>query len=300
MSKTILVVGATGNYGQPVTWQLSKDGYDVRVFTRKRKKALEKFGEAFPIFEGDIENVDSLRPAIEGCYGVHINIRGWWHVRSHDRIEHLGTANVVRLAKEAGVQRLTYLSDIHAREEYSFLPHLKAKVDAEKVIRESGIPFAIFACSFFMENAHHLEKRKTILAPVVRRPYHYVAAADYSGMVSKVFDLPQAPNRRFDVYGPEAILANEASRRFCQIVRPDTKIIPIPLWAATLYMHLIKHVNRQYSVKVIRFYRKHGEPGDAGKADYGPLPRPATLHRDWCEAQRGKPLVTPLSVSVRS
>ena len=299
MSKTILVVGATGNYGQPVAWQLSKDGYDVRVFTRKREKALEKFGEAFPVFEGNVEDPDSLRPAIEGCYGVHVNIRGWWHVRSHDRVEHLGTANVVRLAKEAGVQRLTFLSDIHAREEYSFLPHLKAKVDAEKVIRESGIPFAIFACSFFMENAHHLEKRKTLLAPVVRRPYHYVAAADYAAMVSKAFALPQAPNRRFDVYGPEAILANEASRRFLEIVRPDTKIIPIPLWAATLYMHLTKQVNRQYSTKVIGFYRKHGEPGDARQADYGALPRPSTTHREWCEAQRGKPLVTPRSVSAK-
>src|SRR5262245_64252367 len=116
MSKSILVVGATGNYGQFVVHALSKAGFDVRVFTRKREKAIKFFGEAFPIFEGNIEDDESVRKALAGCWGVHINMRGWWKDHSHDRLEHRGTANVVRLAKEAGVQRLTTLSDVHACE----------------------------------------------------------------------------------------------------------------------------------------------------------------------------------------
>jgi uncharacterized protein YbjT (DUF2867 family) len=287
MPKSILVVGARGNYGQPVVRRLKEDGFDVRVFTRSREKSLKTFGEEFPIFEGNIENDESLRQALKGCYGVHINMRGWWHDRSHDRLEHRGTANVVRLAKEAGVERLTYLSDIHAREELSFLPHLKAKVDAEKAIRASGIPFAIFACSFFMENAHHLEKGDRIRVPVLKQPYHYVAAADYCAMVSKAFQTPEAPNRRFDVYGPEAIPAHEATRSFCAIVRPATRILPVPLWAAKIYMHLVGHKNRQYSMKVVRMYKKYGEPGDPGQADHS-LGRPTTTHLQWCEAQRPK------------
>jgi uncharacterized protein YbjT (DUF2867 family) len=285
MPKSILVIGATGNYGQPVAWRLSNDGFDVRVFTRRREKALQKFGEAFPIFEGSIEDEAPLRQALEGCYGVHINLRGWWKDRSHDRLEHQGTANVVRLAKEAGVERLTYLSNIHALEEYAFLPHLKAKIDAERVIRASGIPFAVFACSFFMENVHHLEKGDRIRVPVLKRPYHYVAADDYSAMVSQAFQVPVAPNRRFDVYGPEAIPADQASREFCAIVRPKTKIIPVPLWATTLYMHLTGHKNRQYAMSVVKMYRKYGEPGDPSKADFS-LGRPTTTFRQWCEAQR--------------
>jgi|tagenome__1003787_1003787.scaffolds.fasta_scaffold20848298_2 uncharacterized protein YbjT (DUF2867 family) len=285
MSKSILVVGATGNYGQPVVWQLSKDGFDVRVFTRKREKALQKFGEAFPIFEGNIEDDASLRQALKGCYGVHVNMRGWWKDQSHDRLEHRGTANVVRLAKEAGVERLTYLSDVYARPEYSFLPHLKAKVDAEKAIRESGIPFAVFACSFFMENVHHLEKGDHIRVPVLKQPFHYVAAADYCALVSQAYQVPEAPNRRFDVYGPEAIPADRATRDFCAMVRPKTKITPVPVWAATLYMYLTGHKNRQYSMKVVKMYRKYGEPADPGTAGHS-LGRPTTTFRQWCEAQR--------------
>ncbi len=285
MSKSILVVGATGNYGQPVAWQLSQDGFDVRVFTRKREMALEKFGEAFPIFEGNVEDDESLRKALEGCWGVHINMRGWWKHNSHDRLEHRGTVNVIRLAKEAGVERLTYLSCIHAREEFSFLPHLKAKIDAEKAIRASGIPFAVFACSFFMENVHHLEKGDRVRTPSLKRTFHYVAAADYCAMVSKAFQLPDAPNKRFDVYGPEAISTDQATRDFCAIVRPKTRVTSIPLWISTLYHYLIRHKNRQYAAKILRMYTKYGEPGDPAQADFS-LGRPTTRFRDWCEAQR--------------
>ncbi len=285
MSKSILVIGARGNYGQPAAWRLSQDGFDVRVFTRNREKSIRTFGEAFPIFEGNIEDDASLRTALEGCYGVHINMRGWWKDNSHDRLEHRGTANVARLAKEAGVERLTYLSDVHAQGEYSCLPHLKAKIDAERAIRESGIPFAIFACSFFMENVHHLEKGDRIRVPVLKRSYHYVAAADYCAMLSQAFQVPEAPNRRFDVYGPEAIPADQATRDFCAIARPNTKVVSVPLWAATLYMYLTGHKNRQYSMKVVKTYRKYGEPGDPGKADHS-LGRPGITFRQWCEAQR--------------
>jgi len=285
MKNRILVIGATGNYGQFVTRRLGEDGFDVRVFTRSREKALEKFGETFPIFEGNLEDDASLRHALKDCYGVHINMRGWWKHQSHDRLEHRGTANVVRLAKEAGVERVTYLSAIHAREEYSYLPHLKAKLDAEKAIRASGIPFAIFACSFFMEGTHHLEKGDRIHVPVLKRPFHYVAAADYSAMVSKAYQLPEAPNKRFDVYGPEAIPADQVSRDFCAIVRPKTKVVPVPLWVSTLYMYLTGHKNRQYASKVVRMYKKFGEPGDPSQADHS-LGRPTTTFRQWCEAQR--------------
>jgi uncharacterized protein YbjT (DUF2867 family) len=263
---------------------LSQDGFEVRVFTRKREKALQKFGEAFPIFEGNVDDDASLGKALEGCYGVHISLRGWWKDRSHD-IDRRGAVNVIRLGKEAGIERLTYLSNIHALEEYSSLPHLKAKVEAEKAIRASGIPYAIFACSFFMENVHHLEGGDRMRIPALTQPYHYVAAADYCAMVSKAFQLPEAPNKRFDVYGPEAIPADQVSRDFCAILRPGTKVVTIPLWASTLYMYLIGHKNRQYMMRVTRIHQKHGEPGDPSQADHS-LGRATTTFRQWCEAQR--------------
>src|SRR6266545_2953764 len=256
MSKTILVVGATGNYGQPVCRQLKEDGFDVRVYTRKRAKAVEKFGDGFPIYEGTIEEDASLRKALEGCHGVHINLRGWWKQRSHDRVEHRGTANIVRLAREAGVERVTYITNLHARAEYaSRFPHLKAKWDAEQAIRASGVPFTIFACAFFMENLHHLGEGSSIRFTRLDRSYHYVAAEDYARILAKAYQTPEAANKRFDLYGPESIHADEAMRLYCSIVRPEAKLTAVPRWLSAIYVHLTRNVNFQYTMRVLKLHQ---------------------------------------------
>ncbi len=292
MPKTVLVVGATGNHGPIVARQLSDDGFDVRVFTRRREKAAGKFGDRFPIFQGDIFDDATLQPALAGCWGVHINLRGWWKDRSHDRIEHQGTAKLVRAAREAGVDRLTYLSCLHARPEYAAaLPSLKAKLDAEAAVRAGGVPYAIFAPSFFMENAYHLQPGKRLFVPEIPgRKFHYVAGADYARAVSRVYQMPQAPNRRFELYGPEPITQADVVRRYCARVRPETRIHLVPVWIADLYVHLIRHKNRQYAMKALRFYMRVGEPGSPEAADRS-LGTPETTYQSWCEAQRAAPAV---------
>ncbi|HEY7215696.1 MAG TPA: NmrA family NAD(P)-binding protein [Thermoanaerobaculia bacterium] len=292
MPKTILVVGATGNHGPVVARRLSDDGFDVRVLTRRREKALGKLGDRFPIFQGDIFDDGALQAALAGCWGVHVNLRGWWKDKSHDRIEHRGTANVVRAAKEAGVERLTYLSCLHARPEYAAeLPSLKAKVDAEAAVRAGGIPYAIFAPSFFMENTYHLQPGKRLFVPEIPgRKFHYIAGDDYARLVSKVFQMPEAPNRRFELYGPEAITQEEAVRRYCAQVRPETRIHFIPVWVGDLYCRLIRHKNRQYAMRVVRFYKRVGEPGGPETADRS-LGTPGTTYQSWCEAQHTVPAV---------
>jgi uncharacterized protein YbjT (DUF2867 family) len=287
MNQTILVVGATGNYAQPVCRQLSQDGFTVRVLTRKREKATRIFGDRFSIFVGDVEDPASLEKAIEGCWGVHVSLRGWFKHQSHDRVEHLGTVNVLRAAQAAGVERLAYLSCLFARPGYSDLPHLKAKVDAEAAIRAGGIPFGIFAPSFFMENMHHLKGGRRIFVPALpERTFHYLAADDYVQQVSRFFRLPEAPNRRFDLYGPDALTQRDATLQFCARARPGTGVYFVPIWLSDLYQRLIGHKNRQYSMKILRLYRQSGEPTETpDRAADDLLGRPATTYRDWCEAQ---------------
>ena len=286
MPQTVLVVGATGNHGQPVAWQLHRDGFDVRVFTRNRAKAEKIFGDAVSIFEGKINDDDSLRPALAGCYGVHINLRVLMkHGQTDDEVVHQGTVNILRLAKEAGVQRTTFLSFLFAIPELSSHPHIKAKLDAEAAVRASGIPYAIFAPSFFMENARHMAKGKRLFLGEAHHPFRYVCAEDYARMVSRAYQLPQAPNKRFEIYGPELIPGNDAVRTYCAIVQPGTRVHFFPHWLAALYLKLAGTPMLQHGLKMARIYRRMGEPGDPSQADTS-LGRATTTHREWCEAER--------------
>jgi uncharacterized protein YbjT (DUF2867 family) len=286
MTKPVLVVGATGNHGQPVARQLRQDGFDVRVFTRNRAKAEKIFGETFPIFEGKINDDDSLRAALAGCYGVHINLRVLMkHGQSDDEVVHQGTVNILKLAREANVQRVTFLSFLFATPELASFPHIKAKLDAEAAIRASGIPYAIFAPSFFMENARHLAKGKRIFDVKAPYPYRHVCAADYARMVSRAYQLPQAPNKRFEIYGPEPIPGDEAVRRYCAIVRPETRVYFFPHWFATLYLKLAGSPMLQRGMKMAKVYQRMGEPGNPSEADTS-LGRATTTFQEWCESER--------------
>ena len=142
--KRVLVIGATGMLGQPVAQQLQKDGFQVRILSRNIQRSQSIFGDNFEFVEGDVE-----RPAT--IAKVHINLKAGPTPESYDQVEHKGTATVARLAKELGVERLTYLSGATTSKENTWFYVAKAKYDAENAIRESGVGYTIFRASWFME-----------------------------------------------------------------------------------------------------------------------------------------------------
>ena len=108
--KRVLVIGATGMLGQPVAQQLQKGGFQVRILSRNIQRSQSIFGDNFEFVEGDVERPATIAKALENCDGVHINLKAGPTPESYDQVEHKGTATVARLAKELGVERLTYLS----------------------------------------------------------------------------------------------------------------------------------------------------------------------------------------------
>ena len=84
----ILIVGATGMLGEPVARQLQADGHTVRLLSRNVAKAQTKFGEWFEVVYGDVAQPETIRKALAGCDGVHMNLAGGPTPEDYDRIEH--------------------------------------------------------------------------------------------------------------------------------------------------------------------------------------------------------------------
>jgi uncharacterized protein YbjT (DUF2867 family) len=76
MQKTILVVGATGMLGEPVARRLKEDGFSVRIMARDIDKAREPFDESFEIVKGEVMDAGRMESALDGCFGVHVNLSG--------------------------------------------------------------------------------------------------------------------------------------------------------------------------------------------------------------------------------
>lgn len=286
MKQIILVVGATGMLGEPVARQLEKDGYAVRVLARNPEKAKAKIGDSFEFVMGDVEVPSSLEKAFEGCFGVHINLRGGPKAEDFDRIEHRGTVNVAEVSAKMGVQRITYLSGAAVFEENSWFPSAKAKLQAESAIRKSGVPYSIFCATHFMESLS-LAIRGKRASVIGKQPHslHWLAASDYAKMVSKSFQLPEASNKRFFVYGPEAVTMTEALKKYCSIVHPDVKVSSVPIWFLSLIGKVSFNAESQFIAELMKFFEKVGEGGDPTEANRL-LGTPTTTLEQWCDRQR--------------
>lgn len=285
MSNTVLVIGATGMLGRPVAEQLQKDGYTVRVLTRNAEKAKIKLGNRFEFFEGDIEDTPSLEKALSGCFGAHINLRGGPRAEDFDRVEHKGTANIVKASVKKNLKRLTYLSGAAVFEENAWFPSIKAKLQAETEIRKSGIPYTIFCATHFMESLPLYIKngRASVIGKQPHR-LHWLAAEDYAKMVSKSFKLSGATNKRFFIYGPEALTMKEALEKYCSIVRPGIKISSVPIWTISLIGKLSFNPEMRFIAQLMNFFEKTGEGGNPTEAN-NLLGAPQTTLEKWCESQ---------------
>jgi len=139
---TILVTGATGNVGRNVVEQLVGRGAQVRALVRDPAKA--DFPAAVEVAQGDLLDVDSLRAAMSGVSTLFL-LNG---VVADEFTQAVIALNV---ARAAGIERIVYLSVIHA-DVYVNVPHFAGKFGVERMIDAMGLPATILRPAYFMDN----------------------------------------------------------------------------------------------------------------------------------------------------
>jgi uncharacterized protein YbjT (DUF2867 family) len=139
---TILVTGATGTIGRQVIEQLVKRGANVRALVRDLAKA--DFPAGVTAVQGDLMDPDSLRSAFDGVSTLFLLNA----VVPDEFTQALITLNI---AKEAGVERLVYLSVIHS-DRFVNVPHFAGKFGVERMIEQMGFSATILRPAYFMNN----------------------------------------------------------------------------------------------------------------------------------------------------
>lgn len=139
---TILVTGATGRVGRHVVQQLVKRSADVRVLSRDPAKA--DFPSDVKVAKGDLLDIDSLRAAFNGVNTLFLLNA----VTGDEFTQALITLNI---ARESGVDRVVYLSVIHA-DRFVNVPHFAVKSGAERMIEQMGFGATILRPSYFIDN----------------------------------------------------------------------------------------------------------------------------------------------------
>ena len=139
---TILVTGATGRVGRHVVQQLTDRGAKVRVLVRDPAKT--DFPSQVEIAKGDLLDIDALRAAFKG-------VRTLFLLNAVAGDEFTQALVALNIARECGVDRVVYLSVLHA-DRFVNVPHFAVKSGAERMIQQMGFSATILRPAYFIDN----------------------------------------------------------------------------------------------------------------------------------------------------
>ncbi len=198
--KTILVVGATGAQGGSVADHLLARGpFNVRGLTRhpdsEEAKALRQAGAE--VVKGDLEDLDSIRAALRGCYGC-FGVTNFWE---HFEREYGEGKNLVDAVRRSNVEHFVFSTLPHCKKISAGkleVPHFDLKAQLEAYARGLGIPATFVHVAFYFENF------LTFFPPQWRKdgsfgfgfpqgdaPLAGVAVEDVGSIVAPIFERPE-------------------------------------------------------------------------------------------------------------
>jgi uncharacterized protein YbjT (DUF2867 family) len=286
VGRSVFVVGGTGLLGRAVATPLLASGWRVRLLVRNVERAQQLLGGGFDYVSGDVSDERALERGLDGCSAVHVSLSAVGTAEEIDRVEHRGTARVAQLAARLGSIHLTYVSGGLVSEGHLTFPSHRAKFQAERAIRESGVAYTIFKPTYFIDTLpRHVQGRWAIVLGRRPHPLHMIAASDFSGMVSRALTTPEAWNRTFVVHGPEGITIAEALRLYCSIPRPGTRVITVPVGIMRVVDRLFMGGRLDQTRDLMTLMSRVGEQGDPVETTRV-LGMPTTTVREWCLATR--------------
>ena len=283
MNEKVLIVGATGMLGQPVTRKLKEDGYNITILSSDSARAGTIFGDEFEIVDGDVTDPESLKKPLKGKDFLYINLNANLDPVKYQQVEIKGTANLASAAREAGLKRIMNISSAASKGKEIGKIFLDAKVKAEKALIESGVPYTVMRPSWFFETLPHFvqDGRAAILGSQPMK-IHWLAAADYARQVSSAFRLEEAANKCFYNLGPEKLTMTEALQIYCDRYYDGMKAKEVPFWIAKLFALLTGYKKLKLAVPFFEYFAVQNENVDSSTAD-SLLGKNSTTISEWLD-----------------
>jgi uncharacterized protein YbjT (DUF2867 family) len=167
-NRIIAVVGATGSQGGGLIRAILNDKsgqFKPRALTRnshsEKAKALAEIGAQ--IVEADLNNIETIKRAFEGAYGVYCVTNYWEHFSPEKELANAEA--MAKAAKHEGVQHVIWSTLEDTRQwiplsdsrmptlmgKYK-TPHFDAKGEANHFFTDLGVPTTFLLTSFYWDN----------------------------------------------------------------------------------------------------------------------------------------------------
>lgn len=218
MTSPVLVTGGTGRLGRRVVDGLVDSGCDVRVLARHERE----MAPAVRFFMGDLRRGDGIDAAMSGVGTVV-------HCATSTKGDADATRILVTAAVQAGSQHLVYPS-IVGIDRLASWGYTKAKLEAERIVKDSGLPWTILRVTQFydycFDNSRRLS-RFPVLAPV---PAGFtVQPVDPDEVAARLVELAlgEPLGRAPDMAGPQVSSWVDLFRSYLNATHRHRWVVPV-------------------------------------------------------------------------
>ncbi len=153
----VFITGGTGFVGSIISGEIKKSGASVVLLERNSKKASTLRQTGFEVFEGNLENINSLDDFFaENKFDAIINLVGIIKQQSDFSFQkvHVEYSEILlQLAKNHNIKRFVHMSANGASEKSESV-YYTSKYEGQKLVENSGLDWTIFKPSLiFGDNA---------------------------------------------------------------------------------------------------------------------------------------------------
>ncbi|MDP8953163.1 MAG: SDR family oxidoreductase [Actinomycetota bacterium] len=212
-----LVTGGTGSLGSRVVDRLRAAGRDVRVLSREVRPGVVR---------GDLLTGEGLEQAVDGVDAVVHCASSPRKTRQTD-VE--GTERLLRAAGQAGVSHFVFISIVGV-DRNPYFPYYRMKLEVERTIERSPVPWTILRATQFHEFVLRLIRFLERL-PILMVPKGLLQPIDVGEVGDRLAELAlsEPVGRAPDIGGPEIRSAAELARAYFEVAGRRRGVVEVPL-----------------------------------------------------------------------
>ena len=231
MTKPILLItGATGKQGGATLRALQGTDFHLRAMTRRPHSdaARELKNRGIEVVEGDLDDEESLKRALEGVWGVYA-VQNTWEAGVEQ--EETQGHRLARLARAAGVEHYVYAS-VGSAHRKTGIPHFDNKARVETTVQSLGFPTTVVIRPvFFMENLTSPWILKDNALHAAMKPtsvLQMIAVEDIGKYGAVAFTDPRFKGRAIDIAG-DALTMDEAAEGMGRVLGKPITFVEVPI-----------------------------------------------------------------------
>jgi uncharacterized protein YbjT (DUF2867 family) len=214
----VLVTGGTGSLGHRVVDGLREADSEVRALSRSGRPGT---------VPGDLLSGAGLEQALDGVDAVVHCASSPRKTRQTD-VE--GTERLLRAATRMGVSHIVFISIVGV-DRNPYFPYYRMKLEVEKIVERSEVPWTILRATQFHEFALRMIQFLERL-PVVPMPKGFLLQPiDVGEVAGRLVELAlSAPAGRVpDVGGPEVRTFTGLARSYLEMTGKRRRVVEVPL-----------------------------------------------------------------------